>query len=357
MGEAAIESEATTFRIRKMEKIPKYERLMNLVACLLKSRVPVAWSRIRGTVVGYDDDAAPGTIRRRFERDKDELRAMGVPVRFLPPTETQDEGYTIERDECFLPPLDITPEEALALSCLSGVGKGRDLLLDGARSALMKLRASEPAAFGKGEESLLLDTGLAAPGRAEQNLNELRRAVLERKTVQFRYRSLQDSRPRMRTVDPYGMALFEGRWYLVGRSHRRDALRVWNIERIAGKARRLNGRSPRADFEPPEDFRVEDYVGLPGWLLYRGRKRVSVRIWFHPDVAWMIAESAAASGDVRREKFTMHKDGSGVLEVKMADPRTLVTWALKFKEKAEILSPPELREVAARVLTEMLEAT
>ncbi len=409
-----------------MEKIPKYERLMNLVSCLLKSRVPVPWSRIRGTVVGYDDDAAPETIRRRFERDKDELRAMGIPVRFAPSSvapslparissgvvsedtgcgrekprkagpssvapslparissgvvsedtgrgrekprkagpsllisEFQEEGYTIARDECFLPPLDITPQEALALSCLSGVGGGvaRDALLDGVRSALIKLRSSAPAAFAESaEESLLLDTGLAPLGKTEQNLRELRSAVLERKTVEFNYRSLEDGSPRTRTVDPYGMALFEGRWYLVGRSHERRALRVWNMERITGNVKRLNRKSSGADFEPPEDFRVEDYVGVPGWLLYRGRERVGARIWFHSDIAWMIAESAAAAGDARREKFTPDKDGSGVLEVKMADPRALVQWTLKFKDKAEILSPPELRDLAKRILTEMWES-
>ena len=377
-----------------MEKIPKYERLMNLVSYLLKSRVPVPWSRIRGTVVGYDDDAAPETIRRRFERDKDELRAMGIPVRFASPSaalslparissgvvsedagrgrkrlrkagpplltsEFQEEGYTIARDECFLPPLDITPQEALALSCLSGVGGGvaRDALLDGVRSALIKLRSSAPAAFAESaEESLLLDTGLAAPGKTEQGLRELRSAVLERKTVKFNYRSLEDGSPRTRTVDPYGMALFEGRWYLVGRSHERRALRVWNMERITGNVKRLNRKSSGADFEPPEDFRVEDYVGVPGWLLYRGRERVGARIWFHSDIAWMIAESAAAAGDARREKFTPDKDGSGVLEIKMADPRALVGWTLKFKDKAEILSPPELRDLAKRILTEMWES-
>lgn len=340
-----------------MEKIPKYERLMSLVACLLKSRAPVPWSQIRGRVIGYDDEADAETVRRRFERDKDELRAMGIPVRFAPPTEFREEGYAISREECFLPPLDITPEEALALGCLSGFGGGKrgDPLLEGARSALMKLRASAPAAFGEGEESLLLDTGPAPSGEAEHNLRELRLAVLERRTVIFRYRSLEEKRARTRTVDPYGMALFEGRWYLVGRSHERDALRVWNVERMAGRASLApthRGGSAGADFEPPADFCVEDYVGVPGWLLFRGRERVAARIRFHPDIAWMIAESAAAGGE-RRERFTPEKDGGGVLEIGMADPRALVLWTLKFKEKAEILSPQALRDLARRILAEM----
>jgi predicted DNA-binding transcriptional regulator YafY len=333
-----------------MESIPKYERLMNLVACLLKARAPVPWSRIYGTVVGYDDDADATTIRRRFERDKDELRDMGIPVRFVPITEAQDEGYAIAREECFLPPLGITPEEALALSCISNAAGGADALLAGARSALMKLRAASPEAFGEETEAVLLNTGAASRKNESENLTELRQAVLARKTVRFNYRSLEDKRPRPRTADPYGMALFEGRWYVAGRAHDRDALRVWNVARISGGVKRAN-RNAGADFEPPKDFRVRDYVGVPGWLLYRGRKRTSAKIWFHPDIAWMIGESAA--GEAGHERFTLNKDGSGTLEVFQADPEALALWTLKFKDKARIIAPPELRKLALAILKKM----
>jgi predicted DNA-binding transcriptional regulator YafY len=337
-----------------VENIPKYERLLNLVAYLLKSRAPVPWSKICGTVVGYDDDADTATIKRRFERDKDELRAMGVPVRFAPITEAHDEGYTIAREECFLPPLNITPEEALALSCISNLagGKHADPMLGGVRSALLKLRAGAPEAFGEERPTaLLLDTGKDSRRKERDNLSALRQAVLRRKTVRFRYRSLENKRAGVRTVNPYGMALFEGRWYLAGRSHERDALRVWNVERIAGAVRELEPASPGADFDPPRDFRVEEHIGLPGWLLYRGRKRTRAKIWFHPDVAWMIADSAKAATGKERESFTFRGDGSGILEIFKADPEALVLWTLKFKEKARILEPRGLRALALKVLS------
>jgi len=336
-----------------MERIPKYERLINLVAYLLKSPEPVPWSKICGTVVGYDDDADTDAIKRRFERDKDELRAMGVPVRFAPITEAHDEGYTIARDECFLPPLDITAEEALALSCISNLagGKEADPMLAGARSALLKLRANAPEAFGEEKApALLLDTGKDSGRRERDNLQALRRAILRHKTVRFRYRSLEDKSARARTVDPYGMALFEGRWYLAGRSHERDALRVWNAERITGAAKELEPASAGADFEPPKDFRVEDYIGVPEWLLYRGRTRTRAKIWFHPDIAWMIAEGADAAGGKAREHFKFRRDGSGILAIAQADPKALVLWTLKFKEKARILAPRELRDLALKIL-------
>jgi predicted DNA-binding transcriptional regulator YafY len=338
-----------------MESIPKYERLMNLVAYLLKSGAPVAWSKIRGTVIGYDDDSDADTLRRRFERDKEELRSMGIPVRFVPVGEIQEEGYAIAREECFLAPLDITPREALALSCISNVagGKAPDPLLAGARSALMKLRASAPEAFGGEEpEALLMHAG--ASGAERDNLAALREAILARKTVRFSYRSLDEKRARVRTVDPYGMALFEGRWYLAGRAHDRDALRVWNAERIKGRVRPVNAETA-ADFEPPKDFRVSDYVGLPGWLLRRGGKRTGAKIWFHPDIAWMIAESALAE-EPGRERFRFNDDGSGTLELFEAEPNALVLWTLKFKEKARILEPRAVRELALRVLSKIREA-
>jgi proteasome accessory factor C len=252
-----------------------------------------------------------------------------------------------------LPPLGITPEEALALSCISNAAGGADALLAGARSALMKLRAASPEAFGEETEAVLLNTGAASRKNESKNLLELRQAVLARKTVRFNYRSLEDKRPRARTVDPYGMALFEGRWYLAGRAHDRDALRVWNVARISGGVKRAN-RNAGADFEPPKDFRVRDYVGVPGWLLYRGRKRTGAKIWFHPDIAWMIADSAA--GEAGHERFTLNKDGSGVLEIYQADPEALVLWTLKFKEKARILEPRALQALALRTLSQMRDS-
>ena len=338
-----------------MESVPKYERLMNLVAYLLKGQAPTPWSRICGRVVGYDDEADRGSIKRRFERDKDELRAMGIPIRFVPITESQDEGYAIVREECFLGPMSITSEEAIALSCLSNIGgrKEADPLLASARSALLKLRASTPGAFaGDERDALLVDTG-GLRGEDAARLQELRRAILARKAVRFNYRSLSEKRVRERKVDPYGMALFEGRWYLVGRAHDRDALRVWNAERISGRVKQLRAEGQGADFEPPKDFRVEDYIGVPGWLLYRGEKRTAAKIWFHADIAWMIAESAAGESEAGRQRFKLKGDGCGVLEVFEADPRALVLWTLKFKEKARILEPPELRALARKVLSDM----
>ena len=78
-------------------RISKPERLLNLVAFLLSSRQPVPFSRIRGRVAGYDDPASPEALEKRFDRDKAELRALGVPIVYETSDEHGDEGYRIPR--------------------------------------------------------------------------------------------------------------------------------------------------------------------------------------------------------------------------------------------------------------------
>ena len=94
---------------------PKLERLMNLTAALLDTRVPLTAEALRERVGGYPDDRV--AFRRSFERDKDDLREMGIPIRIeeIPDSLPRAEGYLIRNDEYYLRDPGLTADELAAL--------------------------------------------------------------------------------------------------------------------------------------------------------------------------------------------------------------------------------------------------
>jgi proteasome accessory factor B len=129
------------------DRISRQERLLNLVALLLRSRRPVPWDLIRERVHGYDDpDESDATVARRFERDKAALRELGIPVRFHPADPPNPEGYSIPREAVFLPQLRLSPQEVTLLAV--GVRFARaDVagpIADSLTSALQKLQFDSP---------------------------------------------------------------------------------------------------------------------------------------------------------------------------------------------------------------------
>src|SRR5205823_2381508 len=167
--------------------VRKAERLLNLVAMLLETSRPVTAQQIRETIPGYDQDSWEA-FKRMFERDKDELREMGIPVELAPtdPWEVE-EGYRIPKDRYYLPDLNLAADEMAALVLAAGLVRMEDP--DAARTALLKLSGDlsgnqgAPAPDAARLPWLTADLGLAAPGLAKAFA-----AVADRKRVTFRYR-------------------------------------------------------------------------------------------------------------------------------------------------------------------------
>src|SRR5262245_4712460 len=129
-------------------RVPKAERILNLIAVLLSRREPVPIAEILGKVTGYDDDASKSTLMRRFERDKQVLRKMGIPIDHCPPTTYATEGYTISRESYFLDELELPdggPTLLRALFFAAARGPSGELQ-DDLRAALLKLGFEVPGA-------------------------------------------------------------------------------------------------------------------------------------------------------------------------------------------------------------------
>jgi predicted DNA-binding transcriptional regulator YafY len=122
--------------------ISKVERLMNLVIALLSTRNFITAERIRETVSGYSDNASDEAFSRMFERDKNELRDLGIPletgrVSQFDPTE----GYRINREAYALPAVELTADEAAAVAVATQLWESPELIT-ATQGALLKLRAA-----------------------------------------------------------------------------------------------------------------------------------------------------------------------------------------------------------------------
>jgi proteasome accessory factor B len=213
----------------------KVERLVNLVIALLSTRGYITAEKIRSSVAGYSDSPSAEAFSRMFERDKNELRDLGIPLEVgrvsnLDPTE----GYRINRDAYALPPVELTADEAAAVAVATQLWESPELIT-ATQGALLKLRAA-------GVDVDPLDTGapvaIASPAGvpglrgSEDVLGILLSAIDSRQAVQFPHRPSRAEPYTTRTVEPWGVVTEKGRWYLVGFDRDRDATRTFRLSRI-----------------------------------------------------------------------------------------------------------------------------
>ena len=122
--------------------ISKVERLMNLVIALLSTRTFITAERIRETVYGYSDSASDEAFSRMFERDKNELRDLGIPLETGRVSQSDPtEGYRINREAYALPAVELTADEAAAVAVATQLWESPELIT-ATQGALLKLRAA-----------------------------------------------------------------------------------------------------------------------------------------------------------------------------------------------------------------------
>jgi len=186
---------------------------------------------------------------------------------------------------------------------------------------------------------------LAPPTRGkseEDRLRTLESAVLHRHRVRIAYRSLGAASPATRELDPYGLYVHGGAWYVVGHDSLRKEVRTFRTGRIEKLAR--VGRGAPAEFAPPAKFRIEDHVER---MLARGWKGVSeeIVVRFAPGEAWRLSRLAGARVRVKRQP-----DGGLVAHFKHTNPDALVSWVMAMGGGVVIESPAALRaEALARL--------
>ncbi|CAN5614796.1 WYL domain-containing protein [soil metagenome] len=211
----------------------RQQRLVSLVLCLLSTRQFITADRIRDTVEGYEvssDASNPDeAFKRSFERDKAELRELGIPLETGRNSAFDvEDGYRIARKDFELPPISFTADEAAAVGLAARLWSTASLASE-ARTALIKLRAAGVEI----EEPSGADSLLSLPAN-EPALPVLLGAVSDQRVVQFAHRKPHAEAAERRTVEPWGVLSWRGRWYVVGHDRTRGEVRSFRLDRIAG---------------------------------------------------------------------------------------------------------------------------
>ncbi len=307
----------------------KLERLLNLTAVLLDTTRPLSADDLRRSVEGYPP---PGpSFRRAFERDKDDLRTMGIPLTIsrVPGVDPPVDGYRILPEEYYLADPGLEPDELAALH-LATIAVRVDGSTEG-REALWKLGG----VAGDG----VPDSGLAGDGPSsvaslpiDPAVTPLFEAIRERHPVRFDYRG------EVRTVDPWRLHFQRGRWYVSGFDQNRQAERNFRIGRIGGDVTILTDQSWST---PPPPHR-EAGRALQGWELGEetpvpvdvlvDAERVS---WLRQDLGPTASERPATSDEGPAT--------SVVFTVPVVNQAAFRSYVLGLLEHAEILRPPEVR--------------
>jgi proteasome accessory factor B len=311
------------------------ERLVNLVICLLSSRQYLPAERIRRIVPGYADAPSDEAFFRMFERDKAELRDLGVPLETgRTPGFDAGEGYRIARRDYELPEIDLEPDEAAAVALAARLWDSPQLA-EAAHGALLKLRAAGVEVDP--EPSMIVQPRVRA---TEPALIPLITAVQAGQTVTFPHRKHPADPPTARTLEPWGVVSWRGRWYVVGRDRDRDATRCFRISRIVGPVRTLGAAGT-----------VRRPAGLDLLKIVAGSAEPPAVV--HTARLWLA--SGCANGLRRHAKVLGRKvlDGvvGDVVAVELPTYDIATRWIAGLGPDAVVLEPAELADaVRARLL-------
>jgi proteasome accessory factor B len=315
------------------------ERLVNLVICLLSTRRFLTAAQIAATVPGYehdpDDPKDHEAFQRKFERDKAELRELGVPLETGTSSILDAEpGYRIAHRDYALPDIPLEPDEAAAVGIAARLWRHAGLSA-AASSGLAKLRAAgvdvDPQATLGVEPVVTVDPAFGP----------LTAAVRDRVAVSFQYRVPEDDAATARRLQPWGLVCWRGRWYVVGHDVDRRAERCFRLSRIVGSVRR-SGRP--GGYQPPEGVDLISYVAR--WAGPSER----------PGRATVLVRPGRGTG-VRRwaEDITATPEGDRIT-LRYADPEGLASWLVGYGADVQVLEPPEVREAAITRLREIARA-
>ena len=312
--------------------VDRTERLTNLLALLLETTEPLSLVQIGSELQGqYPDDER--ARRAAFERDKAALRDIGVPI----DTEIVTGGpyagqtrYRVRRRAYELDDLDLAPDEMRALQVAVATVR-----TDAGRDALWKL--------GGALDDAPPPVSAVLPQRPE--LPVIRRAVAGRAPIDFVYRG------ERRTLDPWGLLLRGGFWYVIGHDHGRGERRTFRVDRFDGGADGIEVGTP-GSFERPASFDPRTaFPADPKQIGDTADERVEALVRIDALRAAAVERELGADRVVARDT-----DGSVVVSVPAGNTTAFRSWVLGLLDHAVVESPPALRQQVVDWLETVLTA-
>lgn len=295
----------------------KLERLLKLLAVLIDTEQPLSAEDLRRRIGGYPENNA--SFRRTFERDKDDLRTMGVTIRVasVPATEPPLDGYIVDRDGYEGQDPGLEPEELAALHLAAALVRVDALGED----AFWKLGGASPGEAGNervdGPSVGLADTN--------EEAGVLHTAISERRVVSFRYRDVD------RELEPARLSFTKGQWYVSGHDRTRDAERVFRLDRIDGDMAlgpaNAYERRPARGPEVTRTWELGDEDPVSALVRIDAEEAIWARVHLRPD------------------EIEIADDGSVIVRVLVRNTDAFRDWVLGFLDNAEVLEPAELRSM------------
>ncbi|MEO7038819.1 MAG: WYL domain-containing protein [Gemmatimonadaceae bacterium] len=263
----------------------KLQRWIDLVATLLSHRYGVTAAQLRRDVPGYSSGAAKASVDRTFERDKDELRAFGIPIEDIKSDTDDEHRYVIDVRDMYLPFLtlasakNITPRSVprAGYRALPSLAFEPDEMAAVLRGCEVARSLGDPAltsdidsAARKLTFDLVLAPALPDVDRAQlrfdgeaqhaDGLRTIGEALLRRKRVTFVYRTIgREDASAARSVEPYGLFFHHGHWYLAARDVEKGDVRNFRVSRMSDiVANETKHQTP--DFKVPATFRLTDHA-------------------------------------------------------------------------------------------------
>jgi len=315
----------------------KLIRQLSLISYLMAERRPVTAPEIRRDVEGYsvmNEDA----FARRFYADRSELEALGISLSVEKPQDGQveQENYSLPPENFHLPAIEFSDQELAALRTALHLLDGKFAYAEPLRLALQQLSwGRESPLDSPVQRTIALGITGAADGHdVSQRLAKIETAIFRRKTILFEYYTMERDETGARRIDPYQLLFQGGQFYVVGRSHERDAIRVFRLSRIQGKV----GYATKAehDFQRPADFDPRGYADRIQWQF--GEPVGTAEIWISSKIAWQVQRHFGRYGELHPAD-----DGSGSIFVtSYSNARQLIAWALGLGDNAHVIGPAEL---------------
>ena len=308
------------------------ERLLSIVVLLLSTRRYLTAEEIRAAVSGYPEQN--DAFKRMFERDKEELRELGIPLETGMNNALDEEpGYRITKQDYELPEIRLEADEAAVLGIASRVWQSAELA-GAAAGALLKLKAVGPPDLEEDDKR--------RPGieprltTQEPAFGALWEAVRDRRPVTFSHTASGRTGAIKRELEPWGVVNRRGRWYVAGHDRTRNATRVFRLSRIIGPVK-MAGPAGSVTVPPGVDVRelVKDWDVTPA----------------RDNTAVLRVRQNAGFG-LRRWADEVAPDEAGWdrVTVSFADVPWYADYLASFGPDVMVLEPPDLREAVIRRL-------
>ena len=305
--------------------------MLNLLALLSARTQPITLKQIRAELANQyseDNEAA----RAQFERDKSDLRALGIPIEgsVLGGAQAGETAYSVNRNSYELSDMGFTPEELQALQVAAAI-------------VHLGAQEGEQALWKLGAERVNPKIGPRATiGFTDPHLNVILEAISKRAPLTFMYKGEE------RSVDTYGMLARRGFWYLIGHDHLRNAQRVFRVDRIESEIRMGKGDS----YVIPKGLNIAKSVPTDRQMMASGDyEHSTAHVRVDASLVRIVTREFGETAKVSDEA-----DGSAVFEVPCSNGYAFRLWLFAMVDKAEVVSPPEVRDMVVRWLDDLAES-